>query len=451
MDLQRIVLWSALILTTAKFVSSNDKYKQQTAVEGSSYKMKCVDADTYPSRPYIIWTVNGKPPRGPKYKFLTDGLVIRNVTAEDALVNYTCTLLDRVSLSPIQSETLKLKTHQRSGKLLENQAVVSKTGRLKIWGVVNQSKTLHCVMYSRPSPTFQWRNEEITGDEITNTPDLYTIEEADGISNLTIFIRNDSMFAEYVCQGSNNLGSSAQHFLLVKGYKPIAPFIFPVFIGKDRVTFKVKSHMDKGANNAMEVLPILNYVVQLKTGNLNDAGSSDTDLVHTIWISLPEADQGHGGLPFIFNHGGGTLEVKQLKENTTYLVRSAVGNAAALSDFSPAVRVTTEASLVNVSPKSDYKDLQSNTDSLHGGTKDRSEYGRATEEIKVKSKLGMTTDETINSTCTNPRFRKTVIITTISTTLIEDNTGTGIGNSSLLIKKRVEEDTTINRENLCAL
>lgn len=37
-----------------------------------------------------------------------------------------------------------------------------------------------------------------------------------------------------------------------------------------------------------------------------------------------------------------TFELKNLKSNVTYLVRCAVANAAAVSDFSSAIRVTTE-------------------------------------------------------------------------------------------------------------
>jgi len=71
------------------------------------------------------------------------------------------------------------------GKLLDKQVVVSKGKTLKIWGVLNQWKTLQCIMYSRPSPNFQWKNKN-TGAEIRNTPDLFKIEETDGISNLTV-------------------------------------------------------------------------------------------------------------------------------------------------------------------------------------------------------------------------------------------------------------------------
>ncbi len=55
---------------------------------------------------------------GPKYKLLTDGMVIRNVSTEDMFANYTCTVLDRVSFTPLYSENIKLKLRQREGKRL---------------------------------------------------------------------------------------------------------------------------------------------------------------------------------------------------------------------------------------------------------------------------------------------------------------------------------------------
>lgn len=52
---------------------------------------------------------------------------------------------------------------------------------------MNQWKTLHCSMFSRPSPTFKWINRQ-TNEEVGNVENLYKLVEDHSTSNLTVSV-----------------------------------------------------------------------------------------------------------------------------------------------------------------------------------------------------------------------------------------------------------------------
>lgn len=147
---------------------------------------------------------------------MTDGLVIRNVTKQDTFANYTCTILDRLTLTPMGSSNIRLrlrhrsgiyhlensKTHHESheckcthrdfhvlptGKFLETVSLQepARENKVKVWGILKHWVQLQCNVFSRPSPLFEWKKQG-NGDKISDLDNVYKIVEDESTSNLTV-------------------------------------------------------------------------------------------------------------------------------------------------------------------------------------------------------------------------------------------------------------------------
>lgn len=94
---------------------------------------------------------------------------------------------------------------------------------------------------------------------------------------------------------------------------------------------------------------------------------------------------------------------------------------------------------VNLMPSREEYDRSLNNDPLHSTT--------TTDILQDKS-----LNHTIQSDCSTPRYKKTIIRTITSTFLIEilsENDTLAENETRPLVKKRVEENTLVEREFLC--
>lgn len=128
-----------------------------------------------------------------------------------------------------------------------------------------------------------------------------------------IFLHNETMFGKYICEASNDHGSSIQYFIVTEGYRPKSPFMYPVFISKDKLTLKVEPQetlmTGVAASSTKEKSPVTSYIIQYTEveGLSMASGQANKQNAHIRskkWITFRHSVPAHEISPYSKRDGG---------------------------------------------------------------------------------------------------------------------------------------------------
>ncbi|OXA64622.1 Titin [Folsomia candida] len=185
----------------------------------------------------------------------------------------------------------------------------------EVHALVGAECTLSCNAQARPYPKFTWVHNN--GTIIQNQSGFTIATNHEDVSNLTILLRDSTFYGEYICEAWNTLGKSETVFLLKMPEKPNdIPFLYPKVIGSKVITLGV-SFENMKVNNYTKI-----YVQFRK-------------ILDVVWNGTSKDGKAE------------TVELVNLEENTTYVIRAAVRNEYVLGDYSDPIHVTTDKGVRN--------------------------------------------------------------------------------------------------------
>ncbi|XP_050311930.1 hemicentin-1 isoform X2 [Anthonomus grandis grandis] len=270
-----------------------------TGSEGSDIFLKC-DAS---GSDEIEWSVDGEvvPKDGPKYQATADGLLIKNASPEDSDKVYDCKAI-AVEAGNFEVRTINVTVTHKPRPKYERENVV--------FGYINGYVNLTCDVEAVPAPTFRWLYKKTKnagykriGKEVTSN------EETPTTSVLMLYLNEDS-FGEYKCIASNSEGEIDIDFSLKEGTQPRPP-------------------------TNIEVLNVTSNEVYLTieepevTAEENTTGMYPT----AIRVTLRQEDESYWeNWEFELDYNKLYI-IRNLTEETTYMVLAATKNAAGLSEY----------------------------------------------------------------------------------------------------------------------
>nr|CAD7259692.1 unnamed protein product [Timema shepardi] len=266
----------------------------QSANENENVTVKC-EAQGDPE-PKIVWSVKGKPPTGPKYKLMGDGLLVVNVTLED-MGEYMCKAFQISSFtSNYQEQNITLKIRHKPIMLDNTSSPITSYGF--VTGVVN----LTCSVQADPLANFTWtKDSKPLSDNLGNI----TIFHDTNLSTLQVVVHNNSLFGNYSCKARNKLGAAKRTIQLLEGTKPDPPTSVNVrSVSAESVELEIKGPLGGDPET-------LGYKVQYRPKH-GDMG----------WVT----NQLSGESPYTILH---------LIPDMDYILQVATRNAAGYSDYVP--------------------------------------------------------------------------------------------------------------------
>ncbi|CAO1325840.1 unnamed protein product, partial [Diamesa serratosioi] len=278
----------------------------QTAKEDQDATIKCKVKGV--PEPKISWYFNGQQiVNGPKYKKLSDGLLIRKVWRNNS-GEYTCKAFQiSETISNVQEQTVRLNVqHKPYMKRIEQEI---RFGYIK--GYVN----LTCEADAEPPAEFIWYRD---GKKV-----FHNVHNGPHISILQVYIQSKDNLGEYKCRAKNSLGQKDHIIKLQEGTKPETPQTFFLRgVNSDTLDIDVGAKRDPKSTNLMDIngyrFELIPKQVFIANGNWQSA-----------WIKDFSVED---GVTYLLN---------PLSHNTTYLVRVASRNLAGLSDWTETQEFTT--------------------------------------------------------------------------------------------------------------
>nr|CAD7589126.1 unnamed protein product [Timema genevievae] len=281
-------------LVVIKPISFMDTSVVQSANENENVTVKC-EAQGDPE-PQIAWSIKGKPPTGPKYKLMGDGLLVVNVTLED-MGEYMCKAFQITSFtSNYQEQNITLKIRHKPIMLDNTSSPIASYGF--VTGLVN----LTCSVQADPSANFTWTKDSKTLSE--NLGNI-TIFNDTNLSTLQVVIHNNSLFGNYSCKARNKLGAAKRTIQLLEGTKPDPPTSVNVrSVSAESVELEIKGPLGGDPET-------LGYKVQYR----------------------PK----HGGMGWMTSQlsGESPYTILHLIPDMDYILQVATRNAAGYSDYVP--------------------------------------------------------------------------------------------------------------------
>lgn len=286
--------FNLLVYRAISFEGTPDK---QSGTEGKDFVLKC-DAQAG-TKLIVSWKKDSQNIRNStKYEVNSMGLLIRNLSRNDA-GNYTCgAFLATASLSSVKHKVISLIVHYSPEwkQPLQEAAYAS----------IGSTAVLHCEANGVPEPNILWFRD----DQMIDTDDEHDIIGDAGSSTLKIKVMDKSEFGEYMCRVRNELGVQELVILLKEGEAPKAPKVAVVDSNPNALVLKI-DHPGK------EPLKVVGFRVEYKTDKDTSWDTAAFQEYETV-----------NGLRYT---------LKNLSHDTSYAIRVSARNAAGYSDFSDEV------------------------------------------------------------------------------------------------------------------
>lgn len=90
----------------------------------------------------------------------------------------------------------------------------------------------------------------------------------------------------------------------MEGYKPKPPFVYPAYIGKDRVALRIEPQEDSLASHS-DILPILNHHIRYIESKDSLFSRGESGNVKNKWKNVVKAVSAGGANVRTTNHGHG--------------------------------------------------------------------------------------------------------------------------------------------------
>ncbi|TMW51275.1 hypothetical protein DOY81_003661, partial [Sarcophaga bullata] len=287
---------------------SFDKTEEvQSAREGRDATVHClVQGDPAPD---ISWAFNGvsiTTSNNTKYRPISNGLYIKNVTQADA-GEYTCRAMRITSaFSDTDQITILLRIQHKPHWFDNDTSLIQ-------YSYIGGSVNISCDAMGEPPPSFTWLHN---GHPITGKN--YRLFYSDYGSTLQIHVLNASHLGDYKCKVANPLGMLERVIKLKKGQKPSGPTRFQVGrVFTDGFLLDIRSVKFSTVEENMHTL---GYRVEYMSEQEFKYNAGN-------WSYAKRKD-------FLFHRDGRRFVISGLKSNTTYLMRCASRNLAGLSDWS---------------------------------------------------------------------------------------------------------------------
>ncbi|ODM92695.1 Neural cell adhesion molecule 1 [Orchesella cincta] len=309
-------------LMVVKPIAFDNKLAYQTALEGSNYTVKCA-AQGQSGVPKMYWKVDHKSPQGPKFKVIKDGLMIYNVTKEDAKKSYVCHAMDIDSPMP-DAKLMNIALHvtRVPSRIIDSETILER------WAILGEWANLTCKIDADPIPHFEWFGPSMhkmnSSDHVKLKQD---INGSQFTSMLQVLMSGDTSFGNYTCKAGNDMGSVEIRYNLKKTEKPSTPFLEIDSVSPKDARIRVQRYKPlPGEESPSPVpardLPIIDYLVESKLAH-------DSNWYPAKFSTYEQGFVLPGLLP-----------------GTTYHIRAALKNAAAVGQFSPPIQIiTTDTSL----------------------------------------------------------------------------------------------------------
>ncbi|XP_076253708.1 neural cell adhesion molecule 1-like isoform X3 [Rhynchophorus ferrugineus] len=185
-----------------------DTPEVQQGEELSTIVLRCTASAT------VTWLVDGEDVKGPKYEIIQDGLVINNLSKEDANKTYICKAVNEAS-GTWKDRMITLKVVHKP-RLPPDTPYRRYMKTEEVYGYYNSWINLTCEVEASPPPTFKWfdnnRRKKI-GHEQNDT--FYK-------SILRFQLTKETM-GTYKCQASNTHGMLEIIFEVSNGTQPYPP------------------------------------------------------------------------------------------------------------------------------------------------------------------------------------------------------------------------------------
>ncbi|XP_076253706.1 neural cell adhesion molecule 1-like isoform X1 [Rhynchophorus ferrugineus] len=193
---------------TAGPITFYDTPEVQQGEELSTIVLRCTASAT------VTWLVDGEDVKGPKYEIIQDGLVINNLSKEDANKTYICKAVNEAS-GTWKDRMITLKVVHKP-RLPPDTPYRRYMKTEEVYGYYNSWINLTCEVEASPPPTFKWfdnnRRKKI-GHEQNDT--FYK-------SILRFQLTKETM-GTYKCQASNTHGMLEIIFEVSNGTQPYPP------------------------------------------------------------------------------------------------------------------------------------------------------------------------------------------------------------------------------------
>lgn len=200
------VLTKSVHLKTIMEVTWVNAPEEQYPLLGSDYKVKC-EVEARPS-PRIEWKLNGEPvPQDGRHIIETDGLIIRNVRADDDGI-YICRALV-LETGQLQEKRIKVEVHTKP--------TISESMPKSLEVVDGESASITCNASGKPAPVYTWLKGS-TKQNLAAASDRFIVNEITGVLTITKVARDDN--TEFKCIANNRAGNAEHNVRVTVIIKP---------------------------------------------------------------------------------------------------------------------------------------------------------------------------------------------------------------------------------------
>lgn len=291
-----------------------DTPRTQYLEEGFDSRLLCdVTGDPVPT---VSWTFEGKKiSYGDKYSKPADSpnsLIVGNVTLEDA-GQYVCKGVQvSTRITEMKDFNITVKVHHKP--LWNND------DKTMAYSFLSGKVNLTCEVQAEPEANFTWTKDK----EVMQPSNIIQIFNNNNTSILQLTVEDEDMFGDYLCEAQNKLGRLVRVIILQEGAKPAVPTAEVVDKGVDTL------HLDLDAKNHPD-MPIVGYKVQFKE-------------VGEDWTRAQTAE---------FKKGSSYV-LRNLKNDTPYVMRAAAQNAAGYSEYSVEISNRTDKIISSASTSASF-------------------------------------------------------------------------------------------------